>query len=114
MNFWEFTACMYCVLSSGDLGRFVVTNQATELPPNNIARSAFFILSFPATIGVFALPIYGIFVMPWWQPFLGMIVATIAVTLLTRSFFRQGHLLYLWTIAFSLAAVGLFVYFQLK
>lgn len=42
MSFWEFTVCMYCILSSGDLARYVVANQLLHLPMNGPVRSAFF------------------------------------------------------------------------
>jgi hypothetical protein len=112
MGFWEFTVCMYCVLSSGDTSRFVVDNKLAHLPLNGIVRGAFFVLTIPAMIGVFALPIYGFVVMPWWQPIVGIIVASIFGNVFTRQMLAGSSWLYLWAIGFSLAGVTLFAYFQ--
>lgn len=113
MALWEFTACMYCVLSSGDLSRFIVSNQFTHLPLNGAMRGAFFILTIPAMIGVLALPIFGFVVMPWWQPIVGILVASILGNVFTRRILSGSSGLYLWAIGFSVAGVALFAYFQL-
>ena len=112
MGFGEFTVCMYCVLSSVDISRFVVANRFAHLPLNRTVRGAFFILIIPAQIGVLALPIYGFVSMPWWQPIVGIIVASILGNVFTRQMLDESSWLYLWAIGFSLAGVTLFAYLQ--
>ena len=84
MNFWLYVLCMYCILSAGDLSRHVTANHIGLLPISKPVRTIFFTLTAPAMFGVFALPIYGFFVMPWWQPIVGLLLAAILASLLTR------------------------------
>ena len=112
MRFWEFTACMYCILSSGDTSRFVVDNRLTHLPLNRATQLLFFVLTIPAIVGVFALPIFGFIVMPWWQPIVGIFIASILGNVLTRRLLAGSSWLYAWSMCFSLVGVLLFVYFQ--
>jgi hypothetical protein len=111
MAFWEFTVCMYCVLSSGDLARYVMANQLLHLPMNGAVRSAFFIVTTPAMVGVIALPVYGFVIMPWWQPIAGIVVASILGNVLTRSMLVGSSWLYMWSMGFSVAGALLFAYF---
>ena len=111
MTFLEFTACMYCILSGGDLAHHVQQNELLHLPRKGPIRSAFFILTIPTTLGVLALPIYGFVVMPWWQPIAGIVVASILGNVLTRKMLAGSGWLYMWAMGFSVAGLVLFVCF---
>lgn len=65
MKFWQFVACMCCVLSSGDIARVVMEKKHRHLPLSFLVRAGFYVLTIPASFGIIALPIYGFFVMPW-------------------------------------------------
>ncbi len=112
MLFWEFTVCMFLLLSCIDTSRFVLSNDLSHLPLDRSVRKVFVILSTIAMIGANALPIYGFFVMPWWQPIVGFLSAAILCGVFTRQILAGSHWLYLWSIGFSLMAVASFAYFQ--
>lgn len=114
MNFWLYVFCMYCVLSAGDLSRHVTANHIGLLPTSKPVRTTFFTLTAPAMFGVFALPIYGFFVMLWWQPIVGFLLAAILASLLTRRLLAASHWLYVWAIVFSLGATIIFLYSVFK
>ena len=106
MSFWLFVVCMFSILSAADLARFVTDNRFSELPLNGYVRMAFYVVTFPAAIGVIALPIFGLFVLPWWQVIGGFVLGSVGTAVLTRATVRNW--LYLWAMAFSLGAVIVF------
>lgn len=106
MGFGSYALCMYCVLSSADLARFVASNPLMELPLRGPLRVAFYLFTFPTSIGVVALPIYALFRIAWWQVIVGFLLSSIAVGSFTR-LIRRWH--YLWAIGFSVAAILVFM-----
>lgn len=110
MTILKFIFCMYCILSSGDLARYVVANQLSHLPTNGTVRSLFMILTAPAMLAMFALPIYGFFVMSWWEPIVGIVAASILANLITRNLLAGSCWLYMWAMAFSVAGISVFGY----
>ncbi len=111
MEFWEFTVCMYCISSSVDIRRFVASDPMGQLPIGSLIVAIFFILTEPARICLLALPIYGFFVIPWWQTILGVAIALIPGIMFTREIVAGSYYLYLWSAAFSVSGITLFVYF---
>jgi hypothetical protein len=109
MRFWEFTICMFCVLACGDLARAVLAQPVLHLPMNSTVRSAFYVLTLPAMIGVLAVPVYGFFVMPWWQPIVGVLVAALLAGVVIRGGLQGSSWMYLWAIVFAVAGVAVFV-----
>ena len=108
MTILKFTLCMYCILSSGDLVRYVMANQLFHLPTNSVVRGLFLTITAPAMLGVFALPIYGFLVMSWWEPIVGIVAASILANLITRNLLAGSHWLYMWAIGFSVTGLSFF------
>jgi hypothetical protein len=109
MTFTTFIICMFCFLAAADLSRAVSANPLVHLPLNGLVRGAFFVLTLPALIAVFALPIYGFVVLRWWQPLLGLLLASIGCGLFVRPTIMGGGWMYLWAIVFSIGGVVVFL-----
>lgn len=108
MNFWLYTVIMFCILSSVDLAKAVVSNPNEYLPGNREALQRFYWITFPAIIGSIAVPIYGFFTMAWWQPILGFVLAVFLELHLTKRPLAQSIWLNRWAIRYSVLAAVLF------
>jgi hypothetical protein len=66
------------------------------------------ILTVPATMGLFALPVYGFFIMPWWKPIAGFALAIWLAHLVHGRLLRGAKHAYSWAIVSSLATTLVF------
>ena len=105
MNFILFVAAIYCFLSSGDVAYHVNANHEKQLPPSTTVRFTYFVFMAPAALGVIGLPIYGFFVLPWWQPLVAVLIGSILGNVITRRKLAGSGWLYAWAMCFS--AIGL-------
>lgn len=108
MGFWGYTACAYLAISGLSLARQVLDNSFRGKPMGVVSRDAFLILTGPSTIAVFGLPAYGLFVMPWWKPVAGFLLALWLAHLITNKLAAKSAHLSPWAIGFSLASVTVF------
>lgn len=109
MGFWGYTICVYLAVSGLSLDRQVLDNSFRGKPMGVVSRDAFLIVTGPSTIAVFGLPIYGFFIMPWWKPILGLLIAMGLAHVITRRLAARSAHLSPWAIGFSLANVALFI-----
>jgi hypothetical protein len=114
MNFWVFAITIWCFLSAGDLVRSIAQSGPLHLPTNNAVRTIFYLGTVPATLGTVALPLYGFFIMSWWQPIAGLLIASIACGAITRPALRESGWLYVWALLFSVSGIALLFFFHLS
>ena len=110
MKFWELLVCTYCAMSCGDLARAVVMRPMQFLPMSQAVRNVFFVLTAPAMLGIFVLPIYGFINLPWWQPLLALVIASILSVWITRPLFIGSPSMYLWAVLFSVIGTSMFLF----
>lgn len=108
MDFWEYTVCMFFAISGVSLTRQALTDVFRAGPMGVISQDFFLILTGPATIAFFGLPIYGFYIMPWWKPVAGFLLAMLLVRLITRRLIAGSGHLYTWAIVFSIATLAVF------
>lgn len=115
MTFLQFLICMYSFLSASDMVHHILKDDAPgvgslQLPASKAIRFIFYVLNAPSVLAVIALPIYGFFVMRWWQPILGLFISSILGNVLTRKYLAGSDLLYLWSSCFSLFGIVYFIF----
>jgi hypothetical protein len=103
MNFWEYTLCLACMLSFVRFMQQVFDDAFRSAPLSVFPREVLLILTVPATMGLFALPVYGFFIMPWWKPIAGFALAIWLAHLVHGQLLRGTKHAYSWAIVFSLA-----------
>lgn len=108
MNIWEYTLCLCCTLSSVGFMRLVFDDAFLSAPLRVAPREVLLVLTVPATMGLFALPIYAFFIMPWWQPIVGFGLAMWLAHLLNDRLFAGTKHAYTWSIVFSLFTALIF------
>ena len=110
MNVWEYTLCLCSTLSSVGFMRQTFDDTFQSAPLRVAPREVLLVLTVPATMGFFALPIYAFFIMPWWQPIAGFALAMWLAHLLNDKLFAGTKHAYSWAIVFStLTALIFFV-----
>ncbi|WP_373974614.1 hypothetical protein NT239_13415 [Chitinibacter sp. SCUT-21] len=110
MSFPHFLVIMFLVLSCGDIARTVFAQPDLHAPPTKGLLVFFYLTTFPCSIGVFLFPIYGFFILPWWQPIAGFFIASILVNVVTRPLVSGKRALYVWSSALGLTASTFFGY----
>jgi len=110
MKFWEFLICTYCALSCGDLVRIIVVRPLLYLPMRPIGRNTFFVLTAPAMLGIWILPVYGFLKLSWWQPLLALVLGSILCVWITRPLFMGSPSMAWWAVLFSVIGTSMFVF----
>ena len=109
MNVWEYMLCLCCALSSVGFMRQAFDDALQSAPLSVAPREVLLVLTVPATMGLFALPVYAFLIMPWWQPVVGFVLAMWIAHLLNDRLFAGTKHPYSWAIAFSMITALIFV-----